>query len=146
MIEGSAKPLKLLISAALIFQLAGCGTILHPERKGQKGGDIDVGIAILDGLGLLLFLVPGVIAFAVDFSNGTIYLPPGRRNASYRANDLRRIHFDSARASTADIELLVEKEIGRAVKLAGAQVFELKSIEEISVRLAGDGVGRLAFR
>ncbi|HRX75648.1 MAG TPA: hypothetical protein P5341_16175, partial [Hyphomonas sp.] len=34
---------------------------------------------ILDGIGLLLFLIPGLIAFAVGFSNDTIYLPGRRR-------------------------------------------------------------------
>jgi hypothetical protein len=31
----------------------------------------------LDGLGLLCFFVPGVVAFAVDFWTGAIYLPYG---------------------------------------------------------------------
>lgn len=60
---------------ALASSVSSCGTIIYPERKGQIDGRIDPSIAILDGLGLLLFLIPGVIAFAVDFSNGTIYLP-----------------------------------------------------------------------
>lgn len=64
-----------LLAIAAAVPLASCGTILHPERKGQVDGRIDPSIAILNGIGLLLFLVPGVIAFAVDFSNGTIYLP-----------------------------------------------------------------------
>jgi len=55
--------------------LSGCGTILYPERRGQTGGRIDVGVAVLDGVGLLLFLVPGLVAFAIDFSTGAIYLP-----------------------------------------------------------------------
>ena len=38
-----------------------CGTILYPERRGQPAGKIDVGVAVLDGIGLLVFLVPGVI-------------------------------------------------------------------------------------
>ena len=59
----------------LVVQLAGCGTLMYPERKGQKGGRIDVGIVVLDGIGLLAFLIPGIIAYAVDFSNGAIYLP-----------------------------------------------------------------------
>ncbi len=32
-------------------------------------------LVVLDGLGLLLFVIPGVAAFAVDFSTGAIYLP-----------------------------------------------------------------------
>lgn len=54
----------------------GCGTILHPERRGQPAGPLDWKIVALDAIGLFLFFIPGVIAFAVDFSNGTIYLPP----------------------------------------------------------------------
>jgi hypothetical protein len=63
---------------ALTTQLA-CGTILYPERRGQRGGRIDPAVAVMDGIGLLLFLIPGVIAFAVDFGTGAIYLPGGRR-------------------------------------------------------------------
>jgi hypothetical protein len=54
----------------------GCGSILHPERCGQPHGPhLDWKIVALDGLGLLLFFVPGVVAFVVDFCTGAIYLP-----------------------------------------------------------------------
>jgi hypothetical protein len=54
----------------------GCGTLFHSERCGRPhGGRIDWKVAALDGLGLILFFVPGVIAFVVDFSTGAIYLP-----------------------------------------------------------------------
>ena len=57
--------------------LAGCGTLLHRERVNQPHSrDIDWSVAAYDGLGLILFFVPGVIAFAVDFYTGAIYLPP----------------------------------------------------------------------
>ncbi|MDP5291340.1 hypothetical protein Q9290_03400 [Oceanimonas sp. CHS3-5] len=72
------KTLALALAGVITTQLAACGTIFYPERKGQKSGRIDPVVAIADGVGLLFFLVPGVIAFAVDFSNGTIYLPGGR--------------------------------------------------------------------
>ena len=75
MLKKLMKTLYVLVSAVLIIQLAGCGTLMYPERKGQKGGRIDVGIAVLDGIGLLAYLVPGIIAYALDFNNGTIYLP-----------------------------------------------------------------------
>ncbi len=75
MLKKLMKTLYVLVLAVLIAQLAGCGTIMYPERKGQKGGRIDVGIAALDGIALLVFIVPGIIAYVVDFSNGTIYLP-----------------------------------------------------------------------
>lgn len=71
------KLIALLVTSGLILNLAACGTIIHPERKGQTSGRLDTSIVLLDALGLLFFFVPGVIAFAVDFSNGTIYLPGG---------------------------------------------------------------------
>ena len=77
----------------LAASVSGCGTILHPERKGQVDGKIDPGIAILDGLGLLLFLVPGVIAFAVDFSNGTIYLPGTGSGKRADADTVEEVKF-----------------------------------------------------
>jgi len=60
----------------LAFQTISCGTLLYPERRGQPVGRLDVGVVALDAVGLLLFFVPGIIAFAVDFATGTIYLPP----------------------------------------------------------------------
>ena len=58
--------LNVLICIIVVVQLTGCGTLLYPERKGQKAGRIDAGVAILDGVGLLLFIIPGIIAFVVD--------------------------------------------------------------------------------
>ncbi|WP_107852986.1 hypothetical protein [Oceanimonas marisflavi] len=72
------KTLALALAGVITTQLAACGTVFYPERKGQRSGRIDPVVAIANGVGLLIFLVPGVIAFAVDFSNGTIYLPGGR--------------------------------------------------------------------
>ena len=75
--------LRLFICAVFTMQLMGCGTLMYPERRGQRGGSMDAGVAILDGIGLLFGIIPGVIAFAVDFSNGTIYLPDIRDNGFF---------------------------------------------------------------
>jgi hypothetical protein len=82
-----------LLLASLLTSLTGCGTLLHPERKGQTGGRIDPGVVILDGVGLLFFFIPGAIAFAVDFTYGTIYLPGGRR-ASLDDQELEQLTND----------------------------------------------------
>lgn len=76
------KFISLSLVVVTLTNIAACGTIIYPERRGQAGGRIDPAIAILDGIGLLFFIIPGVIAFAVDFSNGSIYLPGGRNNLS----------------------------------------------------------------
>ena len=76
-----ARPFKsrllcALLATSIIVQSVSCGTILYPERIGQPRGPLDPAVVALDTIGLLLFVVPGAIAFAVDFYNGTIYLPP----------------------------------------------------------------------
>jgi hypothetical protein len=66
-----------IASATILPTLTGCGSIFYPERVGQpRIGPLDWKVVALDGLGLLLFFVPGVVAFVVDFYNGTIFLPP----------------------------------------------------------------------
>lgn len=56
--------------------LSGCGTLLHTDRVHRPHShQIDWKVAALNGLGMLFFFVPGVVAFAVDFYTGAIYLP-----------------------------------------------------------------------
>src|SRR5579859_7295753 len=70
------RPLALILVVTLSLQAASCGTIIHPERWGQpRTGPLDPSIVVLDGLGVLLFVIPGVVAFVVDFATGAIYLP-----------------------------------------------------------------------
>lgn len=74
--------------AALLLTQSGCGTLLYPERVGQKGTQLDPAVVILDGIGLFFFVIPGLLAFAVDFSNGSIYLPAAGSSA-VQANNAR---------------------------------------------------------
>lgn len=71
------RPVRGLICAvAIAAQLTGCGYLIFPERTGQPAGQIDWGVVGLDAVGLLFGVAPGLIAFAVDFATGCIYLPP----------------------------------------------------------------------
>ena len=68
------------IALALVATLptTSCGSLLFPERHSKPhSGTLDTNIVILDGVGLLFFILPGLIAFTVDFVQGTIYLPEG---------------------------------------------------------------------
>jgi hypothetical protein len=107
-------------TAVLAAALSGCGTLLYPERKGQSGGRIDPSVAILDGIGLLLFLIPGLVAFAVDFSNGTIYLP-GTKHSS-NLDEVSEVKMTAA---------LTKSEIDRvwAENYGHAAPFELSDLE-----------------
>lgn len=100
--------------------LAGCGTILHPERRGQPAGRLDWKIVALDGLGLLFFFIPGVIAFAVDFATGAIYLPPsyvGSAPPVNQAPELVTVNVQRDELTPAKIEQVVSTHAGREVRL-----------------------------
>src|SRR6267378_1233157 len=135
--RGSGKLLKVVLSVALLLQSIACGTLLHPERKGQRDGRIDAGIAVLDAIGLLFFIIPGVIAFAVDFSNGTIYLPPAIVRVQGPIT-LRQVKFDPKHTDMATLEKIIERETGRKVKLDGStvQTTRLKSKEDMMAHFA----------
>jgi hypothetical protein len=127
-----------LISAVLIFQLIGCGTILYPERKGQKGGRLDAGVVILDAIGLLFFFIPGVIAFAVDFNNGTIYVPGTSRSSLENSNDIKEVKFDPKHSSFASIEKIIKEQTGQTVKLnqSNMKITKLKSTNDMMMHFA----------
>lgn len=125
------KTLVALCSTGLILQLTACGTILHPERKGQRSGQIDPAIAVFDAIGLLFFLIPGVIAFAVDFSNGTIYLPGGG-HSSLSDEELRQIapHGKVDRAAVTEL-LRAKGMIDGQVQAQHLQVQQLDSMDDL---------------
>src|SRR5690606_35912214 len=102
-------------------QISACGTILHPERKGQISGRIDPSIAVLNGIGLLFFLVPGVIAFAVDFNNGTIYLPNSADATEFDPNDARIVQAQG-NLTPNELQALISAELGQPVDLTTAEV------------------------
>lgn len=70
--------LTVLLAAGLLLQTSGCGTLMFPERQNKEhSGKLDPNILILDSIGLLFFIVPGLLAFGLDFATDTIYLPEG---------------------------------------------------------------------
>jgi len=70
------KIISLIFSALLIVQISSCGTLFYPDRRGQTHGKIDTDVVLLDGIGLLFYIIPGLIAFAIDYKTGTIYKNP----------------------------------------------------------------------
>jgi hypothetical protein len=139
MTEQSRKAVGGVLVVSLLVQ-TGCGTILYPNRRGQRGGRIDAGVAILDGIGLLFFIIPGVIAFAVDFGNGSIYLPGGAPGP-FSGAGIKTIRFDPRHAGPKDVEKLIRENTGIAVKLdePGVQRSELNSTDDLPARFAAAG-------
>jgi hypothetical protein len=130
------KTITFALSAVMLANIAACGTILYPERKGQTGGRIDVGVAVLDGLGLLLFIIPGVIAFAVDFATGTIYVPGGRHAAADQPNDLVAVKADR-KIDLPYLEQVLHDKAGVNAHLDSdsVKVIEMSSLDETKARL-----------
>ena len=139
MIKTLVNSLRIFICAALTVQLMGCGTLMYPERRGQRGGRLDVGVTVLDAIGLLFFIIPGVIAFCVDFSNGTIYLPErGVHLSSLDLKNFRIVKFDPKHTNMAGIERIIKDETGYEVKLDqdNIKISKLKSVDEMLVAFA----------
>lgn len=112
-----------MVSLVLFFGVNSCGTILYPERRGQTSGKIDVGVALMDGLGLLLFVVPGVIAFVVDFSTGAIYLPPGSARLEYdKIQNMEVTKVDQEALTQNEIQSFIAQKMGHTVDLTSPEV------------------------
>jgi hypothetical protein len=133
-----------VLTVALVSNLASCGTIIYPDRSGQKAGQIDPLVAVLDGFGLLFFFIPGVIAFAVDFSNHSIYLPHGhaprhRESHQYSQQPL------NGKIERADIERMVRAETGMQISLqqSNLQVVRLQSVADLDAQFAAYDHGAL---
>jgi hypothetical protein len=113
-----------VLAAALLGQMSGCGTLFYPERRGQIKGQIDPAIAVLDGIGILFFVIPGLIAFAVDFTTGAIYLPEGRRHAMVDPQRLREALDADGRVDHARLRAILHAELGRDLPLDDPRLIE----------------------
>jgi hypothetical protein len=114
-----------ITAAGSLGLIAGCGTIMHPERRyAPNDGRLDWGIVALDGLGLLLFFIPGVIAFAVDFTTGAIYLPPAGYGDNTRpASDEQLVAVEVPRDELTQqrLEEVASQHAGRDVRLVSGE-------------------------
>lgn len=130
-----AKYFAIVVAIVFMLQVVGCGTIIYPERRGQTTGRIDVGIAVLDGLGLLLFIIPGVIAFAVDFSTGTIYLPHGKSRASkgLEDNHMTVVQVNPDDLNLAKLDEIILEHTGEKVDLYSDTVLIYPAAEDVRV-------------
>ena len=127
--------LKLLSTAvlcsALVTQLTACGTIFYPERRGQISGQIDPGVAILNGIGLLIYIIPGLIAFGVDFATGAIYLPNGKYSVA--PDTLQQAVDADGEVDTAMLQQILKQELGQDLPLANATKIKADSLSQLAL-------------
>ncbi|WP_434456907.1 polyribonucleotide nucleotidyltransferase [Stutzerimonas urumqiensis] len=104
-----------VLAAALFTQLSACGTLLYPDRRGQIEGRIDPAVAVLDAIGLLFYVIPGLIAFGIDFATGAIYLPEGEYSVA--PERLQEAVGEDGQIDTARLKAIIEADTGRRLPL-----------------------------
>nr|WP_298146119.1 polyribonucleotide nucleotidyltransferase [uncultured Pseudomonas sp.] len=100
-----------VLAASLFTQLTACGTLFFPDRRGQIEGRIDPVIAALDAVGILFYVIPGLIAFGIDFATGAIYLPGGV-SAQLDPQALHDLADADGRIDNAKLKALIEQSTG----------------------------------
>jgi len=100
-----------LLAIALTTQLSACGSIFFPDRRGQIEGKVDFLVVGLDAIGLLFYVIPGVVAYAVDFTTGAIYLPPDKRY-SLAPETLHEAVDADGRVDPQRLRAVLERETG----------------------------------
>jgi hypothetical protein len=95
------KMIIIVMLVSLMFSTSSCATIFHSERRGNSGGQLDVGMFVCDLLWLFAGFIPGVIAVAVDFGTGAIWLEKGSHSLVPQPNSAQA--FNTAHAKRADL-------------------------------------------
>ena len=129
--RSALKIVATTLSAPFVLGLSGCGTFLYPERRGQEGGQIDATVAFLDGLGLIFYVIPGLLALLVDFGTGAIYLPKGQKKGAV-------IRVDPKHLNPEEIRSIIYEETGIEVDFNDPRwiVKKLNHLDEMEAQFA----------
>lgn len=111
------RKLSIIFLLLLFAQTSSCGLLLYPERQGQTGGRIDPGVAVLDAIGLLFYIVPGLVAFGVDFITGTIYVP-GTQASNLDPASIREIKVADGSLTPERAAAIVAEQTGQPIDLS----------------------------
>lgn len=121
-----------VLAVTLFTQLAACGTLFYPDRRGQIEGRIDPVVAALNAIGILFYVIPGLIAFGVDFATGAIYLPGGQ-TAQVDPQDLKQVVDAEGRIDQAGLKVLIEKQTGHNLPLDDPRLIQHSgSLEQLA--------------
>ena len=118
----STRLLCAALGTTLLTQLTACGTLFYPERRGQLNGQIDPAVAALNAVGILFYVVPGLIAFAIDFATGAIYLP--NNQYSLAPEKLQDAIGADGRVDNRKLKAILQRELGRDLPLDDPRLIE----------------------
>jgi hypothetical protein len=105
-----------LLVATLLTQLTACGTLFFPDRRGQIEGRIDPVVAGLNAIGILFYVLPGLIAFGIDFASGAIYLP-NDQYSQVDPEDLQNLVEADGTIDPLKLKALIERQTGHSLPL-----------------------------
>jgi hypothetical protein len=88
------------LALAATIATSGCAYTLHPERRGNSGGDVSGSMLACDLLWLIPGIIPGVVFLIVDFTSGAMYRPPSMYQA-YRVGATTPVPSAPARSTPA---------------------------------------------
>lgn len=117
------------VIAALLSQLTACGTLFYPDRRGQIEGRVDPVIVALDAIGIIFYVLPGLIAFGVDFATGAIYLPGGT-TAQVAPEKLHEAISADGKVDNARLQAILESELGKHLPLDDPRLIQHKGSTE----------------
>ena len=128
-----------VLVATLLTQLSACGSIFYPDRRGQIDGKIDPAIAIANAVGLLFYVIPGLIALAIDFTTGAIYLPEG--TYSVAPERLQDAVGSDGQIDNHKLKAIIEEQTGRQLPLLHPNLRQqhgsLEQLASLGLRSAG---------
>jgi hypothetical protein len=104
-----------VLAATLLTQVAACGTLFFPDRRGQIEGKVDPVVVGLDAIGILFYVIPGLIAFGIDFATGAIYLP--NDEYSVAPEHLQNAIGADGQIDHAKLKAIIEREAGLSLPL-----------------------------
>lgn len=111
-----------VLAISLFTQLAACGTLFFPDRRGQIEGKVDPVVAGLDAIGILFYVLPGLIAFGVDFATGAIYLPDAQY--SIAPQRLQDAIGSDGQVDKAKLKAIIQQETGLNLPLDNPQLIQ----------------------
>ncbi|KTC34150.1 polyribonucleotide nucleotidyltransferase [Pseudomonas sp. ABAC61] len=122
-----------ILVTALLTQLTACGSIFFPDRRGQIDGKIDPVIVALDAVGLLFYVIPGLIAFGIDFATGAIYLEPGK-TAQVAPEKLQQAIGADGKVDNRKLQAILERELGGSFPLDDPRLIQHKgSVQQLAL-------------
>lgn len=113
--------------AALLLGASGCGTLFYSHRIGRKmSKTVDNTVFYSDCALCLLGVIPGVVAFILDYDNGTIYyteaelIPDNFNEGSLTPDRMKKI--DGGSMTEAEISRRLARATGRRIDLSQVRI------------------------